>query len=73
MAHQADPVTRMLTQKTKPISAAEKIPIQFSQPLLVWMKPKSVEVTQAAYQNPLRGVLRMCSIRQGKSPSRAMT
>ena len=48
MAHQAEPVTRTLTQKTNPMAAAAKMPIQFSPLLLVWMKPKRVEVTQAA-------------------------
>ena len=32
-----DPVTRTLTQKTKPMNAAAKMPIQFSPPLPVWM------------------------------------
>jgi len=36
MAHHAEPVTRTLTQKTKPINAAAMMPIQFSPLLPVW-------------------------------------
>jgi hypothetical protein len=72
MAHQAEPVTRTLTQKTKPISAAAKMPIQFSPLLPVWMKPKSVEVTQAACQKPAPSALFQVQQQAGKSPSRAI-
>ena len=52
MAHHADPVSQTLTQKTKPMNAAAKMPIQFSPLLPVWPKPKRVEVTHAACQKP---------------------
>jgi len=39
----------------------------------VWMKPKRVEVTQAACQKPEPGFFFRCSRRQGTSPNRAMT
>ena len=68
MAHQAEPVTRMLTQKTKPMAAAAKMPIQFSPLLPVWMKPKSVEVTQAACQKPACGSLFQVQSKAGEEP-----
>src|ERR1035438_8733473 len=71
MAHQAEPVTRTLTQKTNPMAAAAKMPIQFSPLLLVWMKPKSVEVTQAACQKAAPGAFFMCSSKHGRSPTSA--
>ena len=72
MAHQAEPVTRMLTTKTNPMAAAAKMPIQFSPLLPVWMKPKRVEVTQAACQKLEPSALFKCSSRQGTRPSSAM-
>ena len=68
MAHQAEPVTRTLTVKTKPITATAKIPIQVSPSLPVWMTAKSVEATQAACQKlePLASF--RWSSRQGMRP-----
>src|SRR6516165_4102648 len=73
MAHQADPVTQTLTQKTKPMNAAAKMPIQFSPLLPVWRAPNMVEVIQDACQNPALGALFRWRSRQGARPRRAMT
>ena len=69
MAHHADPVTRTLTQKTNPMAAAAKMPIQFSPLLPVWMNPKSVEVTQAACQKPALSALTNAARSKAATPA----